>query len=203
MKPMERISNSRRSKLRHPSRTASRRWGKRLVLPALCLLALFLAGCEVDQQALQRDPFMRDMMQLQQQNNPTYQMDKPFEIGNTRWNIQAAHASLNLRLGQNVVLKAQGKFVIIDFVFTNLTTQVQHPTPDMLQVVDAQSHTYTADLHTTQMLSAWQHTANFLSDSFQPNQAITCSIVFDIPLEAQNLSLNFQSFPTEDDTTPI
>jgi hypothetical protein len=174
-----------------------------LFLPALGLTILLLAGCEVDQQALQRDPFMRDMMQLQQQNDQKYQMGKPFDIGNTRWNIQAAHASLGLRLGNTVLLKAQGKFVIIDFVFTNLTTQAQRPTAQMLQITDAQSHSYRADLPTTEKLSTWQHTTNFLSDRFQPNQAKNCSIVFDIPLEAKNISLNFQSFPTEDDTTPL
>ncbi len=200
---MVRTSNTHRSKLHHEARAGSQRWGYRLLLPVLCLVVFALAGCEVDQQALQRDPFMRDMMQLQQQNNLTYKMGQPFEIGNTRWTIQAAHASLNLRLGQSTVLKAQGKFVIIDFAFTNLTTQPQHPTADMLQIADAQSQSYKADLHATAMLSTWQHTMNFLTDSFQPNQVENCSIVFDIPLETQNLSLNFQSFPTEDDTTPI
>lgn len=203
MKPMVRTSIRHRLKLHPKVRSGTKPYGALFLLLALCLLFFALAGCEVDQQALQRDPFMRDMMQLQQQNNPTYKMGQPFEIGNTRWTIQAAHASLSLRLGQNTLLKAQGKFVIIDFAFTNLTTQPQRPTADMLQIADAQSRSYKADLHATQMLSTWQHTANFLSDSFQPNQAENCSIVFDIPLEAQNLSLNFQSFPTEDDTTPI
>lgn len=200
-----------RTATRYSPRKPARKWGRSkpwrllhpLALAAFGLIVILLAGCDVDQQALQRDPFMRDMVQLQQQTNQAYQMGKPFEVGNTRWNIQAAHASLALRLGQNVSLKAQGKFVIIDFVFTNLTSQTQRPTPDMLQVVDDQSHSYKADLQTTLMLSTWQKTANFLSDSFQPNQAKNCSIVFDIPLVAKNLSLNFQSFPTEDDPPPI
>lgn len=200
---MERTTNKHPPEQRRQKQRIFRGRINRLLLPGFCLIMLLLAACNVDQQALQRDPFMRDMMQLQQQNNQAYQMGKSFEIGNTRWTIQAAHASLGLRLGQNVSLKAQGKFVIIDFVFTNLTNQTQHPTPDMLQVVDAQSQSYKADLDTTQRLSDWQKTTNFLSGSFPPNQAKNCSIVFDVPLAAQNLSLNFQSFPTEEDTPPI
>jgi hypothetical protein len=200
---MEHISTRYTVRGRNKKRRRPKQRASRFILLTLALAALFLASCEVDQQALQRDPFMRDMMQLQQQNTQTYQMGKPFEIGNTRWTIQAAHASLSLRLGQNVVLRAHGKFVIIDFIFTNLTTQPQRPTADMLQVVDAQSHSYKADQPTTAELSNWQQTPDFLTASFQPNKAKPGSIVFDVPLEATILSLSFQSFPTEDTTPPI
>lgn len=156
-------------------------------------------GCQVDQQALQRDPFMRDMMQLQQQQDQPHKFGQSFDVGNTRWKISAAHAALSLRLGSNVI-QASGEFVVIDFTFTNTTNQPQHPTADMLLLQDTTANvTYKSDTQNTTLLSDWQQTTDFLKDLFQPNHPYDCSVVFDIPTKAGNLSLNFQSFPTEDD----
>lgn len=163
------------------------------------VLGVALMGCQVDQQALQRDPFMRDMMQLQQQQDQPHKFGQTFDVGNTRWNISAAHAALTLRLGAKVV-QTQGEFVVIDFTFTNTTDQPQHPTADMLLLQDtAASATYKSDVRNTILLSNWQQTTDFLTDLFQPNHPYNCSIVFDIPTKARNLSLNFQSFPTQED----
>ena len=183
---------------KRPHSPSHRRQLAFLILTSL----LFLTGCQVDQSALQRDPFMRDMMQLQQ-SDQAHQIGQTFDVGNTRWNIQAAHASLALRLGSDTLLKAHGKFVIIDFLFTNLTDQPQRPTADMLQIVDANAVTYNSDSQITAQLAAWQHTPDFLSDTFLPNQANTCSLVFDLPATTSGLTLNFQSFPTEDTSPPI
>lgn len=156
-------------------------------------------GCQVDQQALQRDPFMRDMMQLQQQQAQPHKFGQTFDVGNTRWKISSAHAALSLRLGTQVI-QAQGKFVVIDFTFTNTTDQPQHPTADMLLLQDSSGNvTYKSDAQNTTLLSTWQQTTNFLKDVFQPNHPYDCSIVFDVPTKASNLSLNFQSFPTQED----
>lgn len=156
-------------------------------------------GCQVDQQALQRDPFMRDMLQLQQQQDQPHKFGQTFDVGNTRWKISAAHAALTLRLGTQVV-NAQGKFVVVDFTFTNTTDQPQHPTADMLLLQDSSGNvTYKSDAQNTSLLSTWQQTTNFLKDLFQPNHPYDCSIVFDVPTKASNLSLNFQSFPTQED----
>ena len=160
-------------------------------------------GCTVDQSALQRDPFMRDMMSLQQQQDQPHKLGQAFDVGNTRWNVRAAHAALRLRLGSSTVLKARGKFVVIDFTFTNLTDTAQRPTADMLELGDAQLNTYQSNAHMTGLLSAWQKTPDFLKDVFQPGHAYDCSIVFDLPVETSGLTLNFQSFPTEDTTPPI
>jgi hypothetical protein len=165
------------------------------------VLGALLMGCTVDQSTLQRDPFMRDMMSLQNQVDQPHKMGQTFDVGNTRWNISAAHAALALRLGARTV-KAHGKFVVIDFTFTNTTDQPQHPTADMLQIEDAQLTTYKSDANTTALLSAWQATPDFLKDTFQPNRAYTCSIVFDLPVQTSGLTLQFQSFPTQDDSPP-
>lgn len=165
------------------------------------VLGTLLMGCTVDQSTLQRDPFMRDMMSLQNQVDQPHKMGQTFDVGNTRWTISAAHAALALRLGANMV-KARGKFVVIDFTFTNTTDQPQHPTADMLQIADAQLTTYKSDASTTTLLSAWQATSNFLKDTFQPNRAYNCSIVFDLPVQTSGLTLQFQSFPTQDDSPP-
>lgn len=158
-----------------------------------------LMGCQVDQQALQRDPFMRDMMQLQQQQDQPHKFGQTFDVGNTRWKISAAHAALTLRLGAKVV-QTQGEFVVIDFTFTNTTNQPQHPTADMLLLQNTTANvTYKSDMQNTTLLSHWQQTTNFLTDLFQPNHPYNCSIVFDIPTKPSNLSLNFQSFPTQED----
>lgn len=167
------------------------------------ILAALLPGCTVDQNAMQRDPFMRDMMSLQQQQDQPHKIGQTFDVGNTRWDVRAAHAALRLRLGFKTLLRAHGKFVVIDFTFTNLTDAPQHPNADMLELQDAQLNTYKSDAHTTALLSAWQKTSNFLKDSFQPGRAYDCSIVFDLPVETASLTLNFQSFPTEDTTSPI
>jgi hypothetical protein len=159
---------------------------------------MLLMGCQVDQQALQRDPFMQDMMSLQNQVDQPHKMGQTFDVGNTRWKINAAHAALTLRLGSNVV-KARGKFVVIDFTFTNTTDQPQKPTAAMLQIEDAQLTSYKGDAHTTALLAAWQKTPNFLADTFQPNKAGGCSLVFDLPVQTSGLTLEFQSFPTQDD----
>jgi hypothetical protein len=167
-----------------------------LVLLSL-MLGGILMGCQVDQQALQRDPFMRDMMQLQQQQDQPHKFGQTFDVGNTRWKISAAHAALTLRLGAQVI-QAQGKFVVIDFTFTNTTDQPQHPTADMLLLQDSSGNvSYKSDAQNTSLLSTWQQTANFLKDVFQPNHPYDCSVVFDVPIKASNLSLNFQSFPTQ------
>ncbi len=167
------------------------------------ILGALLQGCTVDQNALQRDPFMRDMMSLQQQTDQPHKMGQPFDVGNTRWDIHAAHAALRLRLGSKTLLRAHGKFVVIDFTFTNMTGSSQHPTADMLEIQDGQLNIYKSDARTTALLSAWQKTPNFLKDAFQPDRTYDCSVVFDLPVETAGLTLIFQSFPTEDDTTPI
>lgn len=177
-------------------------WRRMFGLAALgVVLGALLMGCTVDQSTLQRDPFMRDMMSLQNQVDQPHKLGQTFDVGNTRWNISAAHAALALRLGANIV-KARGKFVVIDFTFTNTTNQPQHPTADMLQIEDAQLTTYKSDASTTALLSAWQATPNFLKDAFQPNRAYHCSIVFDLPVQTSGLTLQFQSFPTQDDSPP-
>ncbi len=194
-------------KLFAPRRSAQQRslyrsWRRALGLAALgVVLGTALLGCEVDQQTLQRDPFMRDMMSLQQQVDQPHKMGQTFDVGNTRWNISAAHAALTLRLGAKVI-KAHGKFVVIDFTFTNMTDQPQRPTADMLKIEDAQLKTYKSDAGITALLSSWQKTTNFLNASFLPHKAYDCSIVFDLPVATSGLTLEFQSFPTEDDSTP-
>lgn len=180
-------------------RGARQRWRRVLGLAAFALVVgMLLMGCQVDQQALQRDPFMRDMMSLQNQVDQPHKIGQAFDVGNTRWTIKAAHAALTLRLGPNVV-KARGKFVVIDFTFTNTTDQPQKPTADMLQIEDAQLASYKGDAHTTALLASWQKTPNFLTDTFQPNKAGDCSLVFDLPTQTSGLTLEFQSFPTQDD----
>jgi hypothetical protein len=164
-------------------------------------LGVMLVGCTVSQSDLQRDPFMRDMMSLQNQVDQPHKMGQTFDVGNTRWKVSAAHAALTLRLGAKIV-KAKGKFVVIDFTFTNTTDQPQQPTADMLQIEDAQLISHKSDAQTTALLSAWQKTPNFLKDTFQPNQAYDCSLVFDLPVETSGLTLEFQSFPTQDDSMP-
>jgi tRNA A-37 threonylcarbamoyl transferase component Bud32 len=181
-------------------RGARQHWRRVLSLAALgIVVSVLLMGCQVDQQTLQRDPFMRDMMSLQNQVDQPHKMGQAFDVGNTRWKINAAHAALTLRLGSNIV-KAHGKFVVIDFTFTNTTDQPQRPTADMLQIEDAQLTSYKGDAHTTALLAAWQKTPNFLTDTFQPNKASDCSIVFDLPVQTSGLTLEFQSFPTQDDS---
>ncbi len=177
-----------------------RRWRRVPALAALGLaLSMVLISCTVDQSALQRDPFMRDMMSLQNQVDQPHKMGQSFDVGNTRWKINAAHAALTLRLGSNTV-KARGKFVVIDFTFTNTTDQPQRPTAAMLQIEDAQLASYKSDAQTTALLAAWQKTANFLKDTFQPNKAVACSLVFDLPVETSGLTLEFQSFPTQNNS---
>ncbi|HEY7347479.1 MAG TPA: DUF4352 domain-containing protein [Ktedonobacterales bacterium] len=186
----------RRKRARH------HRWRRAPGLAALgIVLGGLLIGCTVDQSTLQRDPFMRDMMSLQQQVDQPHKIGQTFDVGNTRWNIRAAHAALTLRLGSNMV-KARGKFVVIDFTFTNTTDQPQHPTADMLQIEDAQLNTHKSDATTTAMLASWQKTPNFLKATFQPNKRYPCSLVFDLPVQTSGLTLEFQSFPTEDDPPP-
>lgn len=178
--------------------------GSRLLSLTVMALVLgtLLIGCAVDQNAMQRDPFMRDMMSLQQQQDQPHKIGQTFDVGNTRWDIRAAHAALRLRLGSKMRLRAHGKFVVIDFTFTNLTDGPQHPTAAMLEIQDTQLNTYKSDAHATTLLSAWQKTPNFLKDVFQPGRAYDCSIVFDLPLETAGLTLNFQSFPTQNGDTP-
>ncbi|HLV99690.1 MAG TPA: DUF4352 domain-containing protein [Ktedonobacterales bacterium] len=169
-------------------------------LAALVLaLSVLLIGCTVNQSDLQRDPFMRDMMSLQNQVDQPHKMGQSFDVGNTRWKISAAHAALSLRLGSKMV-KARGKFVVIDFTFTNTTDQPQHPTAAMLQIEDGQLATYKSNAEATALLAAWQKTPNFLKDTFQPNKAVACSLVFDLPVDTSGLTLEFQSFPTQDNT---
>ncbi len=173
-------------------------WRRAAALAALLLaLGVLLMGCQVDQSDLQRDPFMRDMMSLQNQVDQPHKMGQSFDVGNTRWKIDAAHAALTLRLGMNVV-KARGKFVVIDFTFTNTTDQPQRPTAGMLQIEDGQLTSYKSDARTTALLAAWQKTPDFLTATFQPNKSIACSLVFDLPVETSGLTLEFQSFPTQD-----
>lgn len=183
-------------------RRTRQRWQRVLGLAALgVVLGGFLMGCEVDQQALQRDPFMRDMMSLQKQVDQPHKMGQAFDVGNTRWKINAAHAALTLRLGDKTI-KARGKFVVIDFTFMNNTDQPQQPTADMLQIEDAQLTSHKSDAQTTALLAAWQQTSNFLKDTFQPGKAYTCSLVFDLPVATSGLTLQFQSFPTQDTSPP-
>ena len=185
-----------------PGHTARPRRRRLLCLAVLgVVLGMVLMGCEVDQQAMQRDPFMRDMMSLQNQVNQPHKMGQAFDVGNTRWNINAAHAALTLRLGTTIV-KARGKYVVIDFTFTNTTNQPQRPTADMLQMEDGQLATYKSDAKTTAQLAAWQKTPNFLKATFQPRKAYTCSLVFDLPVQTSGLTLEFQSFPTQDNSVP-
>jgi len=175
------------------------RWRRVPALAALAaVLGVLLIGCTVDQSDLQRDPFMRDMMSLQNQVDQPHKMGQSFDVGNTRWKINAAHAALTLRLGSKTV-KARGKFVVIDFTFTNTTDQPQRPTAPMLQIEDGQLASYKSDAPTTALLAAWQKTPDFLKDTFQPNKAVACSLVFDLPVETSGLTLEFQSFPTQDD----
>jgi hypothetical protein len=185
-----------------PGHAARHRWRSLLCLAALgVILGALLMGCEVDQDAMQRDPFMRDMMSLQKQVDQPHKMGQAFDVGNTRWKINAAHAALALRLG-NTSVKARGKFVVIDFTFTNTTTQPQRPTADMLQIEDGQLTSYKGDARTTAQLASWQKTSNFLKETFQPNKAYPCSLVFDLPVATSGLTLEFQSFPTQDDSVP-
>ena len=180
---------------------ASHRIGSARPLGLLLLglmLGSLLMGCQISKEAAQRDPFLGEMMQLQQQQDSPHKFGETFDVGNTRWKIAAAHATLALRLGSHLV-KPHGKFVIVDFTFTNLTDTPQRPTADMLQLADAKANiAYRSDAQTTALLSAWQKTSNFLQEQFQPNQPYTCSLAFDIPVQASNLVLNFQSFPTQD-----
>ncbi len=184
-------------------RSWSHPWHRWLGLAAIgVMLGALLMGCTIDQQTLQRDPFMRDMMSLQNQVDQPHKMGQSFDVGNTTWKINAAHAALALQLGAKTV-KAQGKFVVIDFTFTNTTGQPQNPTTDMLTLEDAQLKTYQSDTNVTALLSAWQKTPNFLKDVFQSNKAYDCSIVFELPVETSGLTLQFQSFPTPGDSSSL
>jgi hypothetical protein len=185
-----------------PTRSSEQRWQHIAALAALgIVLGILLMGCTVNQSDLQRDPFMRDMMSLQNQVDQPHKMGQSFDVGNTRWKISAAHAALSLRLGSHVV-KAKGKFVVIDFRFTNTSAQTQQPTADMLQIEDAQLTSYKSDAKTSALLSTWQKTPNFLRMQAQPNKTIDCSLVFDLPVTTSGLTLAFQSFPTRDDSIP-
>lgn len=184
------------------TRSSERRWQHIAALATLgVVLGVLLMGCTVNQSDLQRDPFMRDMMSLQNQVDQPHKMGQSFNVGNTRWKISAAHAALTLRLGSTVV-KAKGKFVVIDFRFTNTSDQTQQPTVDMLQIEDTQLASYKGDARTTALLSTWQKTPNFLQTHAQPNKAINCSLVFDLPVTTSGLTLAFQSFPTQDNAMP-
>ncbi len=183
-------------------RAAQQRWRHLSALATLgVVLGILLMGCTVNQSDLQRDPFMRDMMSLQNQVDQPHKMGQSFDVGNTRWKISTAHAALTLRLGANIV-KAKGKFVVIDFSFTNTSDQAQQPTADMLQIEDAQLTSYKSDAKTTALLSTWQQTPNFLQARAQPNKAMACSLVFDLPVDTSGLTLEFQSFPTQDNAMP-
>lgn len=198
------MKEQQQSVLRLISRQRALHLVQRFRLPGLLLLMLalgsLLMGCQISKEAAQRDPFLGEMMQLQQQQDSPHKFGQTFDVGNTEWKINAAHATMALRLGSHLV-KARGEFIVIDFTFTNLTNTPQQPTADMLQLEDtAANKSYKSDAQTTARLSAWQKTTNFLQAQLQPNQPYTCSIVFDIHAGSSSLTLNFQSFPTQDNS---
>lgn len=186
---------------------------------AACLAisaALLLSGCQISQDAVKKDPFLQELVNAQnaqsaqsqestaagitQSDGTLHQFGKPFQVDNTVWNVQSADAAYAIKLG-DTVLTAKGEYIVVRFLFQNITFSQQPPLPDML-VIEAGSgkalHTYLADAHATALFARQMREQDFLTITTIMNQTYKFSLVFDVPRDATGLSLKFHSYPIQD-----
>jgi len=158
-------------------------------------LLLLLGGCTPSKEAIQRDPFLAELYNAQQQSSP-HQIQQTFDVGNTEWTIVGAHAARKLRLSDSHLLtSAHGMFVIIDFTFQNQSDQAQKAPLAMIQIQDVRGKKYAADKEITTAYAQASQMTNFFGTTFQLDKTYRCVVVFDIPDNIGRLSLAFQSFP--------
>jgi hypothetical protein len=157
------------------------------------LLVMALAGCQISQDAVKRDPFLQELVAAQQAGQP-HKLGQPFDLDNTRWSIQSARIAYALQLG-STVLRARGEFVVVQFALENLSGATQPPEPDMLLLQSGQSRTFKPDVRTTALYTGWVHQVDFLTTPLKPNIPYTLSLVFDVPRGSGELGLAFHSYP--------
>jgi hypothetical protein len=159
------------------------------------LLLIALAGCQISQDAVKRDPFLQELVAAQQSAQP-HKLGQPFDLDNTRWTIRDATAAYALQLG-STVLRARGEFVIVQFALENLSGTTQPPEADMLVLTSGQrqSRTFQPDAHATAVYTGWVHEVDLLTTPLKPNVSYDLTLVFDVPRREGALSLSFHSYP--------
>lgn len=195
----------------------ARRAGWRLLLAAAALCAmLVLGGCQISQQAAKEDPFLQELLNAQngqsaksqeqgaltasQSSSTPHQFGTPFQVDDTVWTIESADAAYSLQIGSSLVT-AKGEFIVVRFLFQNISFSQQPPLGDMLTIQSGSGkslHTYLPDKHATALYAQQVHEPDFLTATLQPSKTYKLALVFDIPRNAAGLALQFHSYPNQD-----
>lgn len=173
-------------------RTQARPRGHAIWLLAALALIVVLGGCQLDPDAVKKDPFLQELVAAQQQS-ATPKLGEAFEVGNTRWTIASTEAAYRIKLGADQ-FQAHGVYVVVHFTFTSLMDTPQHAPSDIL-MLQSGGNTFTADGATTAAFTGWTHATNLLAATLQPNAAYTAALVFDVPRDAGGLTVQVHSLP--------
>jgi hypothetical protein len=193
---------------------ALRRGGWRVLLVGMAACAaLLLAGCQISQDAAKKDPFLQEILNAQNAQSATnseagaltatqtdatpHALGKPFQVDDTVWTVEGVDAAYSLQIGASA-LNAKGEFLVVRFLFQNISLSQQPPLPDMLAIetgAGKATHTYLPDAHATALYAQQVREPNFLTTTTRPNQTYRLALVFDIPVNSANLALRFHSYP--------
>ena len=174
-----------------------------VALPFAVLVAVALCGCQISQDAIKKDPFLQELVAAagpttaNAQGSPS--IGKPYTLDNTQWTIEGVDAGRALQFGKTVV-NARGSFLVVRFVFENLSSFDQPPETDMLLLESGSGknvHTYMPGQAVTAQYAAWTHQANFLKATLKPNTPYSLALVFDVPTGAGGMTLTFHSYPDQ------
>jgi hypothetical protein len=201
--------------LPHYAGTA-RRAGSRGLLAAVALGALLLlSGCQISQQAAKEDPFLQELLNAQkgqsaiseqnaltgtQQDRSPHKIGAPFQVNNTVWTVESADAAYQLQIG-NSVLTAKGEYIVVHFLFQNISFSQQPPLPDMLVIQSGggkSTHTFLPDKSVTKLYDQQVKDPDFLTVTTVPEATYKLAIVFDVPRGLTELTLQFHSYPQQD-----
>lgn len=185
---------------------ARRAHGRAAALGLLLLLAL--SGCKLDPNAVKQDPFLQELVNAQQADsapsNAHMTLGKPFQLDNTEWTIQETQAAYTLQIGDQT-LRAQGMYIVVRFVFENRSDSAQPPLPDLMVLEWGSGktlRTFLPDKAATAAYAGWLRQQNLLTATLQMNVTYPLTLVFDVPRDAQGLSLKVHSYPVQNQNEP-
>jgi Domain of unknown function (DUF4352) len=176
-----------------------------VTLPFAVLVAIALGGCQISQDAIKKDPFLQELVAAagtttaNAQGSPT--IGKPYTLDNTQWTIEGVDAGQALQFGKTVV-NAKGSFLVVRFVFENLSSFDQPPESDMLVLESGSGknvHTDMPDQSVTAQYAAWTRQADFLKATLKPNTPYKLALVFDVPAGAGGMTLTLHSYPDQNE----
>jgi hypothetical protein len=180
---------------------------------AICAV-LMLSGCQISQDAIKKDPFLQELVRAQnaqkaqsqesvqsatQTDATPHQAGVPFQVDNTVWTVEGASAAYSLKLG-DTMLTAKGEYIVLRFLFQNISFSQQPPLPDMLVLQSGTgkaTRTYLPDAHATALYAQQVHEPDFLTTTTLMNKTYTLALVFDVPRDVTGLSLKVHSYPVQ------